>query len=205
VSHRIVCVSRAVGAGGEEVGQLVAERLGFRYVNEEIVAAAAAKAGLDAEAVADTERRRSFIRRLLEGASAGDSVETYAYGGFVAAASSEDLRGVIRETIEEAAAQEDVVIVAHAASFALAGRPDVLRVFVTAPAPMRAERLGQAEGIETKDAAKAIKDSDKARADYLRRFYEIDHELPTHYDLVVSTDALSVEQAAEIVVAAASV
>ncbi len=198
-------MSRAVGAGGEEVGQLVAERLGFRYVNEEIVAAAAAKAGLDAEAVADAERRRSFIRRLLEGASAGDSVETFAYGGFVAAAASEDLRGVIRETIEEAAAQEDVVIVAHAASFALAGRPDVLRVFVTAPTPMRAERLAHAEGLETKDATKAIKDSDNARADYLRRFYEIDHELPTHYDLVLSTDGLSVEQAAEIVVAAASV
>jgi cytidylate kinase len=198
-----VCVSRAVGAGGEEVGRLVAERLGYRYVNEEIVAAAAAKAGLDAEAVADAERRRSFIRRLLEGASAGDAVETYAFGGFVAATGTEDLRGVIRETIEEAAAQGDVVIVAHAASFALAGRPDVLRIFVTAPAPTRAERSAQAEGLESKEAAKAIKDSDNARADYLRRFYEIDDELPTHYDLVVSTDVLSVEQAAEIVAQAA--
>lgn len=198
-----MCVSRAVGAGGEEVGRLVAERLGYRYVNEEIVAAAAAKAGLDAEAVADAERRRSFIRRLLEGASAGDAVETYAFGGFVAATGTEDLRGVIRETIEEAAAQGDVVIVAHAASFALAGRPDVLRIFVTAPAPTRAERSAQAEGLESKEAAKAIKDSDKARADYLRRFYEIDDELPTHYDLVVSTDVLSVEQAAEIVAHAA--
>jgi len=181
----------------------VAERLGYRYLNEEIVAAAASKAGLDAEAVADAERRRSFIRRLLEGASAGDAIETYAFGGFVAATGSEDLRGVIRETIEEAAAQGDVVIVAHAASFALAGRPDVLRIFVTAPAPTRAERSAQAEGLESKEAAKAIKDSDNARADYLRRFYEIDDELPTHYDLVVSTDVLSVEQAAEIVAQAA--
>ena len=200
---RVVCVSRAIGAGGEEVGRLVSERLGFRYLNEEIVGAAAAKSGLDSEAVADAERRQSFIRRFLEGTSSGGSVETYAYGGFVAATGSEDLRGVIRATIEEAAAQGDVVIVAHAASFALAGRPDVLRVLVTAPVPARADRLAQAEGLEGKEAARAIRDSDKARADYLRRFYEIDDELPTHYDLVVSTEVLSVEQAADVVAHAA--
>jgi cytidylate kinase len=37
----------------------------------------------------------------------------------------------------------------------------------------------------------------------LKRFYEIDEELPTHYDLVVNTDVLTVEQAAELVSRAA--
>ena len=104
---------------------------------------------------------------------------------------------------EEAAAQGDVVIVAHAASFALADRDDVLRTFVTASPAVRADRLGKRQGLSEKDAAKAVKDSDSGRADYLRRFYEIDHESPIHYDLVVSTDALGVDQAAEIVVRAA--
>jgi len=35
-----VCISHAEGAGGEEVGRLVADRLGFVYVDEEIVARA---------------------------------------------------------------------------------------------------------------------------------------------------------------------
>ena len=38
--------------------------------------------------------------------------------------------------------------------------------------------------------------SDAARADYLERFYGVEPELPTHYDLVVNTDVLTVEQAA---------
>jgi cytidylate kinase len=198
-----VCISRTVGAGGEEIGQLVAERLGFRHIDEEIVARAAQKSGLDPADVADTERRHSFVQRLLEGASSGGSVETYTFGGFVAAAGSEDLRGVIREAIEEAAAQGEVVIVAHAASFALADRDDVLRTFVTASPAVRAERLGKHQGLDEKDATKAVKDSDSGRADYLKRFYEIDHESPVHYDLVVSTDALGVDQAAEIVARAA--
>ena len=48
-----------------------------------------------------------------------------------------------------------------------------------------------------------MKDSDAGRRDYLRRFYNVDNELPTHYDLVVNTDALSVEQAAELISRAA--
>ena len=53
-------------------------------------------------------------------------------------------------------------------------------------------------------AARAVKDSDAGRRDYLKRFYEIDEELPTHYDLVVNTDVLSVERAADLVSRAAA-
>jgi hypothetical protein len=49
-----------------------------------------------------------------------------------------------------------------------------------------------------------VKESDAARADYLRRFYEVNQELPTHYDLLFNTDALSVEQVAAPVAQAAS-
>jgi hypothetical protein len=43
---RVVCISHATGSGGGEVGRLVAERLGFLYVDDEIVAQAAAKGGI---------------------------------------------------------------------------------------------------------------------------------------------------------------
>jgi len=49
-----------------------------------------------------------------------------------------------------------------------------------------------------------VKESDAGRRDYLKRFYKIDEELATHYDLVVNTDALSVEQAADLVSRAAA-
>ena len=37
----------------------------------------------------------------------------------------------------------------------------------------------------------------------VKRFYELDQELPTHYDLIVNTDALRPEQAVGLIVAAA--
>jgi cytidylate kinase len=65
-------------------------------------------------------------------------------------------------------------------------------VLITASPSVRARRLGE----------KRVRDEDAARADYLERFYGVEQELPTHYDVVVNTDALSTVAAADIVIAA---
>ncbi len=193
--------------GGTRVGHLVAERLGFQYVDEEIIARAAAKGGISPDDVADEERRKSVLSRLLQEIGRGAAIESYGLAGpagLPAQGPAPDaIRSVIQVAIEETAGRGDVVIVAHAASRALAGTPDVLRVLVTASPDARARRVSEAGGLELKEAEKTIKQADAARADYLRRFYDVQAELPTHYDLVVNTDVLSVEQAADLIVLAA--
>jgi cytidylate kinase len=207
VTCTAVCISHAAGAGGEEVGRLVAERLGFLYVDEEIVARAAARGGVQAAEVASEERRKSLAARVLEAIAQGG--DAWAMGGSVPLGageelSSDDIRVLIRETIEQTAARGNAVIVAHAASHAVRPGPTVLRVLVTASPDTRATRVADAEGLDQAGAARAVKDSDAGRADYLKRFYDVGEELPTHYDLVFNTDTLSVEQAAELISRAAS-
>lgn len=204
MSSRVVCISHATGAGGEEVGRLVAERLGFLYVDDEIVARAAAKGGLGPKEVADEERRKSLVARVLEAIAQGGSELGSSIPLDGDELNSDDLRALIRDTIERTAARGNAVIVAHAASYAVPQGREALRVLVTASPQIRAARVGGAEGLDQAKAERAVKDSDAGRRDYLRRFYEVDDELPTHYDLVVNTDVLSVEQAAELVSQAAS-
>lgn len=199
---RVICISQAGGSLGGEVGRLVAERLGFRHVDDEIVRRAAEREQLDLEVVADVERRRSFVRRMLEALTEATQYEALLSGAPEMPASDE-LRESIREVIRETADEGDVVIVSHAASIALAGTPDVLRVLVTASADIRARRLEGADPLGFDEARRRVEADDAARADYLRRFYGVDEELPTHYDLVVSTDVLGAKQAADVVVAAA--
>ena len=116
---------------------------------------------------------------------------------------SDDIRALIRETIEQVAIRGNAVIVAHAASYAVTRGPEALRVFVAASPNTRSARVGNAEGLDEARAARAVKDSDAGRRDYLKRFYDVDEELPTHYDLVVNTDVLPIEQAVELVTKAA--
>lgn len=206
MAYRVVCVSRARGAGGEEVGELVAGRLGFRYVDDDIVALAASRGGISPAEVADEEQRRSLVERLLAAMSTSGGVELAGGLPHPAAAdlSGDEIRALITEAIEQTAAQGNVVIVAHAASYAAAPDWGALRVLVTASPETRAARLGAAEGLDPTQAARAVKDADASRRDYLKRFYGVSEELPTHYDLVLNTDSLSVDSAAELVVGIAS-
>ena len=58
--------------------------------------------------------------------------------------------------------------------------------------------------LDEHEAAKRIDRSDKERAAYIKRFYGIDYELPSHYDLVVNTDRLSPNDACTLVLDAAA-
>jgi hypothetical protein len=63
---RVICVSHLTGAEGEAVARGVAERLGFRYLDEEIIEAAAESVELDPSVVGEVERRKSLMTRITE-------------------------------------------------------------------------------------------------------------------------------------------
>ena len=198
----VVCVSHATGSGGEEIGKQVAQRLDYLYVDEEIVARAAAQGGLEPRDIADEEHRRSLIGRILEVLAEGGG-DAWTFGAGVTAAMESlrpaDIRALIRETIVQTAARGRVVIVAHAASYAVAPDPAKLRVLVTASPTTRAQRVSVQDTVDESQAVRMVKDSDAGRRDYLKRFYGVDRESPTDYDLVINTDVLSTAQAADII------
>ncbi|HEX3089217.1 MAG TPA: cytidylate kinase-like family protein [Ilumatobacteraceae bacterium] len=210
MSRRVICISRLLGAGGSDVGRMVADGLGFRLVDEEIVQQAAESSGVSVEELADTERRTKVIDRLTRNlASAGGAAGLMTSSGAGAmdlsgANDPKSLRALIRKSIHETADRGDVVIVSHAASYALSGGADVLRVLVTASPETRAGRIAAHDSVDAKKAAKAVADSDARRAGYLRTFYSVADELPTHYDLALNSDWLSVDVMSDLVVRAAS-
>jgi cytidylate kinase len=215
MSFRVVCISRTLAAGGEDIGHAVAQRLDYRYVDEEIIYKAAQLAQVDPNLVAAAEHQQPLLQRLLDKLAAAQEMAgpvTLATGlpleffqpvGSGPRATPDDLRILIRAAIHEVAAAGSSVIVAHAASMALAGKPSVLRVLITASDETRIQRMAAAKHLTAKDAAAAINTSDRERREYFQRFYKIKQELPTHYDLVINTDGFTSEQAVTLIVSAA--
>jgi len=213
MAHTVVCFSHVTAAGGEIVAHRVAEALGFRYVDDDVVIEAAARAGLDPDALASVEHHKSLLTRLMDALvappkeieghlrpSAGR--EYYSTDVTPSAPSFEEGRRLIQDALIETASRGRVVIVAHAASLALAKRPDVLRVHVTASRETRIRRLWITNKlINEEEHAKYVGEADRQRQKYLQKFYGIAEELPTHYDLVINTDALEPEHAAAAVLA----
>jgi cytidylate kinase len=204
MTAQVITISRTLASGGEEVGRKVAEELGFSYRDDEIIYEAADKAGVAPEVVLQAEHSRSLVDRVLDAMASLPMVP--APGGPVPILDDiprVPLQPVIEQVIRATAKAGNVVIVAHAASIPLAGTPGLLRVFVTASPDTRLHRVLRHPSMKPRAARSLIKDSDKERAEYLNRFYGVKPELPTHYDLVVNTDVLTPDDAAELVIHAA--
>jgi cytidylate kinase len=208
MTRRVICISHDTGAGGTEVARLVADELGFRLVDEEIVARAAEHQDVTPADLADVERRKSLLSRLLVDLGRGQvsvygpTVPSIELGDLTPSARS--LRALIRQSIDETADEGDVVIASHAASHALAARDDVVRALVTASTATRVQRLVAAESLDEKQAKKSVEANDAGRADYLKRFYGVGAESPVHYDIVVNTDRVALDTCAELIARLAS-
>jgi cytidylate kinase len=209
VPRTVVCLSASDGAAGEDIAPLLADRLGVEIVDEEVIARAAAEAGVAEHVAAEVEQRKSLAARLLDPLTvAGLAAGTSGLIGLPAidlddlAPSADRLRALIRGAIEEIAKEGPALIVAHAASFALGARPGTLRVFVTASPETRRRRVASAHSVDDGDAERLVARGDRNRADYLKRFYGVT-EQPIHYDLVINTDTLTADEAADVIAQAA--
>ena len=153
---------------------------------------------MDADTVAEAERRKSFFLRVAEAAvhmAAGPvPPDPRAYEPD----QTDTLLSLIRDTVQDAAERGSVVLAAHAACYACADRSDVLRVWVTAPPATRVSRV-VAGGLSDKDAARWLDRSDAGRASYLKRVYGVSGESPADYDVVINTERLAPHEAVGLI------
>ncbi len=107
---------------------------------------------------------------------------------------------LIRSTIHAAHIAGKVVIVGRGAQAVLREAPDVLHVRIEAPTDVRTQRIMEEARVEEDEARRFIMRKDRATAEYLGRFYDIDWEKSALYHMVLNTGKLSVEAAAQVIV-----
>ena len=198
MGYRAIALSQVDGAGGESIGRGLARQLGFSCLNEAIVAQVAKDHGVDPAIVVEAERRKSFFIRVAEMAARG-GVDVAPDPSLYVLDETDTLLSLIRDAVYDAAGRGSVVLVAHAACYACADRPEVLRVCVTAPLSARASRMASALGLSDQEAAKSLRRSDAGRASYLKRVYGIGEESPADYDVVINTERLTPDAAADLI------
>lgn len=200
----IITIARQVGAQGEAVGRAVADRLGWPYVDREIIAQAAAKAHVSEATIEQAQRVPSLLTRMMEALGrypAGFEL-TEALPGVPPAPplSSDAYRNFVEQVIQQLEETTDAVVIGYAAQAVLRGSRRALHLLVSAPLPQRARLVAAEEGISQEEAARLLRSRDAERADFHQRYYQIKWQSPAIYDLVLNTGRLSVSAATEIVV-----
>ncbi len=117
--------------------------------------------------------------------------------------SAADFHRASRDVLLAQAATGDGVILGHGAVAALRDDPRALRVRLTGPVD---RRIAHAVGLGAADretAQRALRRLDRAHADYLRQFYDVDIDDPTLYHLIIDATALPPEIVVDLIAAAA--
>jgi cytidylate kinase len=182
----IITISHEMGAGGPEIGQQLAERLGYHYVDQELISDAAQRYGLLEEKLTHLdESKPSLLERF--------DAETRRY------------ITVIQTALYEFAQQDRVVLMGRGGQWLLRGIPQVLRVRVMAPFEHRVKRVAKklagpmGEQTNPRTITDMVRRDDTEKAGRMRYLYEADLADPALYDLVVNTEKLSVEAAVEMI------
>jgi cytidylate kinase len=185
-----VALTRLPGSGADELGQRLAERLGYAFFGIEIVDHIARRTGLRRELVADLDERvRGAIDRYV-----ADGLRRERF------TESEYARQLV-ETIAALGERGAAVILGRGSPFILPAER-ALRVFVVAPREVRAERLAKQSGLAPAEAAARLDALDAERREFLGHHFPGDPDDPTRYDLFLNTGTLPLERAVEVVAAA---
>ena len=184
--HTVITISREYGSGGRYIGRLVADKLGIKLYDNEFISKVAKETGLSEEYIENNEQKRDALASLNNGYYSGLN-------------NSDELFIKESELIKEAADKESCVIVGRCADFILAGRENVINVFVYSDMEDKINRATTYYGMDKSKAEKEIKRIDKLRANHYKYYTEKEWNNHSNYDICINSDAFGVEKSADLI------
>jgi cytidylate kinase len=163
----LIVISREMGSGGTLLGHDVAEHLGYRFLDREVVREVGQRYHVPEESLSQLEEGKPrFWERL-------DCERFLAY---------------VQAVVYGFAADDDAVIAGRVAPFLFRGVDHALRVRVTAPVAVRAARLAEEAKIPLAEAEERIARYDTDSAARLAQLFKVECNAPHWYDLVLNTE-----------------
>jgi cytidylate kinase len=216
----VITISRQYGSGGDEIAARVCEELGYRPFDKRLMAQVASEMGLSEREIVDFSEANYKVRGVMERLFGRRSARIVAEAG----SWTQDTSGaravqveqldeewcvrMVRTTIQAAYERGNVVIVGRGGQAILQDKPGVLHVRLQAPLGARIihvryqETTGLASEFQQRAAQDLIADRDRAAAEYLRRFHDVDWADPSLYHLVLDTKKWGTEPAVQLIVQA---
>lgn len=186
---KIITISREFGAGGGEIGRLVAKALNYEYYDKELILKAARESNEDVESLLRWDEKVpmnfGFAQSLFD---------------FYNKPLSEKLFEIQQQVIKEIGEKGNCVIVGRNANTILKEFDHGLHAFVHADPYWRMERMK----TQMPDATPAkineqIRVIDKMRKKYCTYYTQTEFGVADYYDISFNTSKLGIETCADII------
>jgi len=190
MEKRVITISREFGSGGRSIGRLVAEKLGYRFLDQELILEVAKESGLAEEVVAEYEEyathRSSFLYAIA-----------VSNGGNLSF--SNQIQAAQAKVIAAEAERGNCVIVGRGADYVLKDRTDCLHVFIHADTDFRAKRIVEQYGETSKKPIDRLNDKDQRRKVYYKSITMRDWGMSQNYHISLNSGVIGLERCADII------
>ena len=199
----IVAIGREYGSGGREIGEKLANRLGIKFFDKELLTLVAKESGYCEEILQknDEQPTNSFLYSLV--------MDTYASNGYAASNHFTELPLNHKvflaqfDVTKNLAQRESCVIVGRCADYALADNPDCFSVFIHSRMDFRVKRVREYNPEKVfKDDNKVmdfINKIDRKRANYYNYYSNKKWADARSYDLCVDSSILGIDKTVDFI------
>lgn len=182
----VVTIGREFGSGGREIARKLAEKLGVKMYDDELIGMIAKDSGLHEEILQEVDETatNSFLYALSAGAFSGTSLINH---GVDSLPITDKAFITCAQIIKDIAEKESCIIVGRCAESVLKGRENLLTVFIYSDMENRINRVCEYEGITKDEAATKIKRADKKRANYHNYYSDTRWGSRSAYDICINS------------------
>ncbi len=187
----VITIGRQCGSRGRQIGQALAEKMGVKCYDKELLSLAAKNSGLCEELFEthDEKPTNSFLYSLV--------MDTYSLGYTTSAYMDMPINHKIFlaqfDTIKKLAEEESCVIVGRCADYALAEYPNTVTVFITSDEDVKIKWLQDYYKVDAAKAKDIMVKTDKKRASYYNYYSSKKWGDARSYDLCINSNALGFE------------
>ncbi len=193
----IITISRQFGSGGRTLGEKVAEKLGYEFLDDAIIQELSRRVEADRETIADMKKNGSgFISRIVSTMTGRSYMERLAgnKSGYVEEVIYVDK---LDEVINELAAHDNVVLLGRCSHFVLAGHPEAIHFLLVADKAQRVEFMQRRYNLSESQAYQEVLAGEKRRAHVYTKMGCSDYDDPHNYHMVLNMSRLSMEDAVD--------
>ncbi|HOD35442.1 MAG TPA: cytidylate kinase-like family protein [Syntrophales bacterium] len=186
----VLTVSRESGSGGNEISRLLAQGLGMDLMGGQIIQKVAESSKMSTRVIESLDEKAvSALDSLVNSMFSARSISGTEYFRH------------LTQVILTIGKHGNAIIVGRGAHMILP-KEETFRLRVIAPMALRVHHLMKSRSYTKKEAEEYIKKRDGDRLAFLKKHFQTDPADPLQYDMVINTEKIGLEAAAEAVKAA---
>lgn len=192
----VITIGRQFGSGGYTIARHLAERLGIKFFDKELLALAAKESGFKESLFEQKDEKKSLFDFIC-------SVHTVFDGGHAVygnCLSDESLFKIQSDVIVKQAARQSCLFVGRCADYILRNHPRCVNIFIAADPADRVKRISQRLNVDDTAARKAIEKADEQRSAYYNYYSCNTWGAAATYHLCVNSSKMGFEKTEDLLI-----